>query len=237
MEPYVFRKKTPRGELVLRIEHGRETRAALLLDGMILMDSDLTASEIALARRGIETVAGSRTLRVLLAGLGLGITLRELLLSPRVERVDVVEIFPQVVSWNRGPLSGMNGRALSDRRVRVLIADLRDVLAGAWRDTPNADRHDPARYDLLLFDIDNGPTWLSLPGNEWLYSKEGLEAVARRMERNGAAVFWASERAEWFETRLSEMTDLAWHHEALPAEAPDGDRALTYDLYFVRHRA
>ena len=61
------------------------------LNHEFLMSSLYTDSERALARTALEMNSGDH-LRVLVGGLGLGYTAREALLSPRVERVEVVEI-------------------------------------------------------------------------------------------------------------------------------------------------
>lgn len=224
-----LRAETPHGELVLQLRAEPPGGASLILAGAFLMDSDLSLSEEELARRALAEIPRSRArrgLRALVAGLGLGLTLRELLRERAIAQVVVIELFAELVAWNRTRLSAINGHALADPRVSCLITDLREYLVLP----PSGE---PARFDLLLFDIDNGPTWLSLPGNAWLYSREGLEAVRRAVAPGGVAAFWASEPAPAFEAELEEM-GLPWARECIVPPAGPGERRLEYTLYFVR---
>ena len=120
-ETRTLRSETPWGELALQLRGGPRGGAALILDGAFLMDSDAAESERRLARRGLEVWAAtsggaasaeqgrhSAPCRVLVAGLGLGLTLRALLADPRVGRVEVVELLAPLVAWNRGALAGLN---------------------------------------------------------------------------------------------------------------------------------
>ena len=70
----------------------------ITLDHEFLMSSYTTASERALAARALEMHSGGG-LEVLVGGLGLGYTAREVLTSDRVGRVEVVEFLPQVIDW------------------------------------------------------------------------------------------------------------------------------------------
>jgi len=211
--------------------------ASLILAGAFLMDSDLAASERELARRGLDALQAVRGARgaqcvVLVAGLGLGLTLRELLTLPGVGRVDVVEIFGPLVAWNRGPLAALNGRALDDPRVSVRIEDLRAFLRAGARE-PDAGGPAARRYDLLLLDIDNGPTWLSLGENAWLYTAEGLEALRARATPRGVIAFWATEGSPAFEHVLAQATWAEWRRNEIRCPVGDGQRILEYVLYLL----
>jgi spermidine synthase len=71
---------------------------------------------------------------VLVAGLGLGFTLRAVLADPRVEQVTVVELEPALVEWLRSGLVPGGAAALEDPRVSVLVADVADAVAAAGSD-------------------------------------------------------------------------------------------------------
>jgi spermidine synthase len=240
MEPQetrTLRAETPHGELALQLRGGARPGAALILDGAFLMDSDAAESERQLARRGLAAWKARRTgaprisrgpaeagCRVLVAGLGLGLSLRALLAEPGVARVTVVECFPEVVAWNRRELAVLNGGALADPRVAVHLGDLRGYLEAPAR-------RDGERFDLLLLDIDNGPTWLSLPANAWLYGPEGFARLAAVTAPGGLAAYWATEPAEEFERRLAggsgrEGRGLLWWRERV-AYGADGVPAGT----------
>ena len=208
---------------------------------------------------GYARTAGPRTPvgghRVLVAGLGLGITLKALLESPAVAAVDVVEILAPVVAWNRGPLAILNGGALEDPRVQVFEADLEAFLlagngkepagpagpAQTWKEASSNAGPGPARarepvYDLLLLDIDNGPTWLSLERNAWLYGKRGLERLRRHTAIPGVIAFWATEVSAEFEEVLEGVTWATWRREGVPCHV-EGERSLEYFLYLLARRS
>jgi spermidine synthase len=227
-ESWTFRSATPAGELVLRIRAGAAPSAALILEGMFLMDSGSAESERALAREGCAALRRVRGkipggARVLVGGLGLGITLRELLAQSGVARAEVVEIFEALVGWNRGPLVSLNGGALADPRVECRVGDLRSVLADAAA----------GPFDLLLLDVDNGPTWLALPSNRWLYSRAGREAMRARMALPGVAAFWATERAPEFEAELADLAWGEWSWASVTTPVRLGEPPLVCAIYLL----
>ncbi|MCK4305652.1 MAG: spermidine synthase [Candidatus Eisenbacteria sp.] len=223
-----LRENTPWGELALQLRSGPEPSAALILDGMFLMDSESGVSERALAERGLDllhrgrlgnTARGAAPWRVLLGGIGLGITLRALLAHPEVGFVQVVEIFPALLEWNRTHLGFLNGHSLDDPRVSCHAGDLLGFLA------------DPLTFDLLLLDIDNGPTWLSLPSNASLYTAGGLDLIGASLAPGSVAVFWATERSPAFEDCLSSLPWGQWHREEVSWRPARGGREMTDVLY------
>lgn len=233
-ETRTYRAATAAGELVLQIRATTPPSASLILEGMFLIDSDSAESERELARLGLEalrrargrgaTRAAGRGARVVVGGLGLGITLRALLDRMGEGSVTVVEVFDPVVAWNRGPLAALNGDALRDPRVSCFVGDLREFLTRG----PDADP-----FDLLLLDIDNGPTWLALPSNAWLYSREGLEALHARIAPGGVAAFWATERAPDFEAQLADLSWGAWSYASVRTPVRPGEPPLECWIYFV----
>src|SRR3954471_20952726 len=118
--------------------------------------------------------AGERALgalaqgRTLVGGLGMGFTVRAAL-DAGASSVDVVEISPAVVRWNRSVLAEIAGRPLSDPRVTVHTADVAAFLRRA------------SGYDSILLDVDNGPSWTARPENDALYGDRALDAVAHAL--------------------------------------------------------
>ena len=88
----VARAETERGELVLRSRRHESAPEVLELraNGVFVMDTAETTSERALASAALDLVDSPAT--VLVGGLGLGFTMREVLSDPRVERCTVVEL-------------------------------------------------------------------------------------------------------------------------------------------------
>lgn len=186
--------------------HRRDRDYFIHLDGEELMSSRAPGSEVALAElalaewaaaaraspertrrrsaRGVPrraAVAGGHPI-VLIGGLGLGYTLRAALdrLPPR-GRIVVAEVFAAVVEWNRGPLATLHGRALDDRRVRVVEADVGEVLATG------------KPWDLVLLDVDNGPDAWCLAANGRLYDRAGIGRLRDALAPGGVLAVWSAQ--------------------------------------------
>jgi spermidine synthase len=176
----VARARSERGEVVVR----RDAAGALELrvNGVFVMDTAETTAERRLARATLDQVTQPR--RVLVGGLGLGYTVRELLADPRVEHVVVAEIEPAVVDWMRaGVLPG--GDMLADTRVEVVTADVRDVV----RARPGGS------VDVVLLDVDNGPDFLVHDANAAVYESSFLAVCGRLLSGDGALAVWSSTRS------------------------------------------
>ena len=75
---------------------------SISFQGQELMHSKASASELLLGKLGIELVRKEPKPRVMIGGLGLGFTLRTVLEGLSADaQVDMVELVPKVVEWNR----------------------------------------------------------------------------------------------------------------------------------------
>jgi spermidine synthase len=193
MMPWEFLDSAPvpggTGELVL---YRRGAEFAIRVGNRELMNSRVHASEKALAAVTMSRVARHSRLRILIGGLGMGFTLAEVLhhLGPDGQ-VEVAELVPAVVAWNRGPLAHLNGHALQDARVTVREADVGHVLRGT-RTT----------YNAILMDVDNGPEGLVRRENDWLYARPGLEAAHAALRAGGLLAVWSAGPHAVFAQRL-----------------------------------
>jgi len=136
MKPFrnLAETRTPNGSRFSLHEHNGEY--FLKLNGTQLMSSTATVSELLLADHACAWTEKRARPRVLIGGLGLGFSLRRVLelVSPGAA-VEVAELLPEVVSWNRELLRDVNGTLLDDKRVTVVIGDVFDCIrngAGAY---------------------------------------------------------------------------------------------------------
>jgi spermidine synthase len=178
------------GELVLR-RQGIDFE--LVVDGQFLMDTRDGRSERTLARSVLDAVPEPR--RVLIGGLGMGFTLVEALADPRVQRVDVVELEPVLVTWHEQFLSHLTGDALADPRTNLLIGDVRDAI----------DDAPPASWDAMCLDVDNGPDWLARPQNAALYRPDALRQLSRALDTGSALGVWSADPAPRLTVLLREV--------------------------------
>ena len=166
------------------------------IDRYELMTSRAHGSEDELARLALAALGPHPAPRVLVGGLGMGFTVRAALdaLAARPQSaVEVAEVFPAVVEWNRGPLGGLARHPLADTRVSVVEADVADVIASG-----------AGRYDAILLDVDNGPEALTLDSNGRLYAPAGLRRLHAALTPGGVLAVWSSDDDPRFAYRLRE---------------------------------
>jgi spermidine synthase len=170
----------------------RDDEYVIAVDGRTLMSSRMHGSEEALAVAGCRHAASMDRPRVLVGGLGMGFTLRATLDAlPPTAIVRVVELVRAVAEWNRGPLGSLAGYPLNDRRVRLDIDDVGFTL-----------RANPAAFDAILLDVDNGPSGLTTEANHGLYNNSGVATAYAALRAGGVLAVWSAWEDRKFEQRL-----------------------------------
>jgi spermidine synthase len=208
---------TPDGAQLVLYEH--DGAYCIRLNGQDLMHSSVTASELRLGELAAETLSNQPDSLVLLGGMGLGFTLKSMLAKGGPgAKVQVAELIPQIVDWNRTLLAHLNGTLLDDPRVEVLLRDVWTVIVSA----------EPARYDALVLDIDNGPTAMVQKQNARLYSSHGLKQVARVLKPHGRALFWSARPDPAFAQRLARA---GFKVEVVPAPLYAGAKRSAVSIY------
>ncbi|MFL6098875.1 MAG: hypothetical protein ACJ71T_02860 [Actinomycetales bacterium] len=183
------------GEIVLRTRPGAGPGGTegyeLIVNGVFAMDTVQVSSELALASETLARLSG-RDWHVVVGGLGLGYTLRELLADRRVTSVEVVEVEPALVGWVRAGLVGPAAAVLDDPRVRVCVGDVVEHLA----------RLPAESADAVLLDVDNGPDFLLHQENSSLYDVPALRSAVRALRPGGRLSVWSAEPSADLESRL-----------------------------------
>ncbi|MFN2475277.1 MAG: spermine synthase [Chthoniobacterales bacterium] len=208
---------TPDGSRLTLHEHDGEY--FIKLNGRQLMSSTSTSSELLLAERGCSHLAHHPSPRVLIGGLGLGFTLERVLglIGPHGS-VEVAELVPEVVTWNREFLRELNGRLLDDPRVEMKVADVFAILRNAPRQT----------YDSILLDVDNGPTSFVQTKNKRIYSRKGLSVLRDALRPNGRVAFWSAEAEPMFAQSLQRA---GFDTESVPAKANEHAKRFAHLIY------
>lgn len=208
------------GEVVLRRRAGAEGSVyELIVNGIFLMDTAESSTERLLADAVLDRHAAPR--RVLVGGLGLGITLTALLADVRVEIVDVVEIEPLLVEWLRSGLVPGVEAVLADPRVRVSVADVRDALRDATART----------YDAVILDVDNGPGFLVREANAAVYQAPAVRNAARALAPGGVLAVWSAAPSATLATTLSRF--VGRFGEVVRTVEREG-RPVGYHVYVAR---
>jgi len=165
---------------------------SITVDGHVLMNSRVHGSAEAMAELACDRLPDPQNARILVGGLGMGYTLAAALKQTGPSaRIVVVELVPEVVRWNRGPLAHLAGYPLDDRRTTVREMDVVQVL-----------REEHMAYDAILLDVDNGPEGFSRSTNDWLYSWGGLETVRNTLIPRGVLTVWSAMHSKAFARRM-----------------------------------
>jgi spermidine synthase len=217
------------GEVVLRRraaenadEPARETVYELIVNGVFLMDTAEVSTERLLADAVLDGLEAPR--RVLVGGLGLGVTVQALLADVRVEHLDVVEIEPVLVDWLRSGLVPGVEVVLADPRVQVVVADIRDAVRGA------AD----GRYDAVLLDVDNGPDFLVRDANAAVYQTSALREMGRVLAPHGMLAVWSAAASPALASTIAGLVGPV--EEVVRTVGREG-RRVTYHVYLTRREA
>jgi spermidine synthase len=194
----------------------------ITLDHQFLMSSHNTASEQALARQGLAMHEG-KDLNVLVGGLGLGYTAREVLRCDRVARLDVVEFLRPVIDWLERGLVRLAEELRADPRFAVSEGDVYRILASP-----------PERkYDLILVDVDHSPDQRLGAGNASFYTEAGLELARRHLATEGVLGVWSyAESPSFAEALRSVFREV--RIEPVSFDNPVVQAAETNWLFFAR---
>lgn len=191
MNPWVILDETtvPNGGGTMKL-YQRAFEFSISVNNEELMNSRMHGSEDALAELACTKLADNA--RVLIGGLGMGFTLRAALDSLNTSAtVEVAELVPAVVQWNRTHLSELAGNPLSDPRTVVHESDVALIIKKA-----------EARYDAIMLDVDNGPDGLTHENNDRLYTAGGIKAAIKALKPGGTLGVWSAEPDTSFTKRL-----------------------------------
>ncbi|WP_420332565.1 spermidine synthase [Roseibium sp.] len=225
---------TPIGAISLRRRHilSLETDVfEILLGEEHLMSSLFTASEIALAEKGLAALTGDR-LDVLVGGLGLGYTARAVLQDKRLQALDVVDLLEPVIRWHREGLVPIKTALADDPRCRLVQGDFFALTASQ----EGFDREQPGRrYDAVLIDIDHTPERLLHGGSKGFYTPEGFTSLKRFLKPGGIMGLWSDEAPDDTITDLlAGSFDETWAEPVVFQNPLQDGREVTQAVYLGR---
>lgn len=185
-------EQTPIGDLSLRRRRlssdGVDIWEIKLNDGY-LMSSQFIDGEIALADLALAMTQGEN-LDVVVGGLGLGYTAEAALRNPRVSKLTVVELIPQVIQWHRDHLLPLGKIVADDPRC---ILQQGDFFALATE----SDGFDPAApdqvHDAILIDIDHSTTHFIDEASAGFYSAQAIAAITAKLKPDGVFALWSTD--------------------------------------------
>ena len=202
-------RQTPIGELVLRRRRlrpdGEDIWEIKLNDGY-LMSSLFVEGEIGLATLALAMISGS-DLDIIVGGLGLGYTAKAALDDPRVKRMTVIELIPEIIEWHQRRLLPLGEAVAGDPRSRLLLGDF-FALARA---PAGFDPQEPERLvDMVLIDIDHSTTHFIDPTSASFYSESALAVVTQKLRKDGIFALWSTDEEDpaFTQAMRSSLTDV-----------------------------
>jgi spermidine synthase len=205
---------SPDGTRLELVEHDGEY--VIRADDLPLMSTRMHFSEVELARIACKKLKPGA--KVMIGGLGLGYTLRSALdLIPEDGKAVQVELVPEVVEWNRGPLADFAGRPLEDSRTELVKGDVAEVIRNAQNE-----------YDAIMLDVDNGPSPLVDEQNSWLYTDPGLQAIRRALKNGGSVAIWSADDEPKFPARMRRNGFRADRHRVRTHKGKGGIRYVIF---------
>ncbi len=192
----------------------------IVLDRDELMSSRMSGSEEALADMSIARLRSRGPLKLLIGGYGMGFTLRAALRAlPANASIVVAELVPEIIAWARGPMAAMTADCLDDPRVSVTERDVAAVIARG------------ERYDAILLDVDNGPDGLTHPGNDRLYSMQGLAAAKAALKAGGILAIWSAAPDPAFARKLAQS---GFKVEEVAVRARSNGKGPRHTIWFAK---
>ena len=184
-------RETPDGTLELRRRDKGDF--LILIGGRVLMNSRASRSEEVLGIRTCRDLQPGA--RVLVGGLGMGMTLRAVLDTvPEDATVVVAELHPVVAEWCRGPLAELTNGAVLDPRVTVALSDVADCIREA--------AEEEGGYDAIVLDLFEGPHSKTHPKRDPFYGTKAIDATRRALTMGGLFAVWSETPDAAFEKRL-----------------------------------
>ena len=205
---------SPDGTRLELVEHDGEY--IIKADDLPLMSTRMHFSEMELARLVCTNLKSNA--KVMIGGLGLGYTLRSALdLIPKDGVVVQVELVPEVIEWNKGPLGPFNNHPLKDTRTEIVQDDISKVI-----------RQSQNNYDSIMLDVDNGPSPLINERNAWLYTNQGLQSIRKALKNQGQVAIWSANDDTRFISHMKRNGFLAEKHYIQAHKGKGGIRHVIF---------
>jgi spermidine synthase len=176
-----------------------EREFVISVDHLTLMTSESNLSELELGRVPCERLKNRTNPRVLLAGLGMGYTLKAALDAlPDGASVDVAELNTVIAYWCRGPMAVLTDNALDDPRVELHFCDVADMVRHAADGLAE-------KYDAIILDLYQGTFDANEDPKHPHYGRGALKRTRKALVAGGIFAVWTEEIDSGFEQRLQEV--------------------------------
>ena len=194
-QPWIVLDSVATDEGILELRQRGERDFLITVNSLVLMNSSLHRSELALGELACAQLKQQASPKVLVGGLGMAFTLRAVLDSlPPSGSVLVAELNPVVLDWCRGPLAFLTAEAACDPRVTVEIADVAEVIMRSAMQQKG--------FDAIVLDLYKGPHAKSHKVEDPLYGSTAIEMTRAALKPGGVFAVWGENYDSAFDKRL-----------------------------------
>jgi len=156
------------------IVRSRSGITSLIIGGNVEADDGYTQRRHFVLKGHLPLMLLEKPRSVLVVGLGMGITLRATANHPGLNRIDVIELSPEILEGHQ-VLGNINGMVIKEPIVNVRIDDGRSYMKLANR-----------RYDMITAD----PIHPKISRVGYLYTREYYESIRDRLAPGGVICQW-----------------------------------------------
>jgi spermidine synthase len=184
-------QNTPLGNVSLRrrrqLKLNKDVYEVILNDEH-LMSNLFIASEVALAKVPLDEIK-CKFPDILVGGLGLGYTAKEVLSNKSVKSLTIIEYLEPVISWHKQGILPIKKLLFEDPRCHIILADFFKSVFEKNGFDPNI--HD-RKFDGIFLDIDHAPDFYLNSSHAKFYTIEGMEKVLSHLNDNGLFSLWSN---------------------------------------------
>jgi spermidine synthase len=184
-------QKTPLGEISLRrrkqLKLDKDIFEVILNDEH-LMSNLFVSSEVALASIPLKEMR-TKSPDILIGGLGLGYTAKEVLSHQHVKSLTIIEYLEPVISWHQKGILPIGKLLFEDPRCDIISSDFFKSAFDVIGFDPNKKYR---KFDGIFLDIDHAPDFHLNSNHAKFYGIEGLENIKYNLNDNGLFTLWSN---------------------------------------------
>ena len=184
-------QKTPLGYISLRRRKQLKLNKDIfevILNDEHLMSNLFIASEVALATIPLKELKSDFP-DILVGGLGLGYTAREVLSNKNVKSLSIIEYLEPVISWHERGILPIGKLLYEDTRCNIISADFFKSVFNEKGFDPKIDNR---KFDGIFLDIDHAPDFHLNSSHAKFYSIHGMKKISDNLKENGLFTLWSN---------------------------------------------
>ena len=226
-------QNTPLGNISLRRRKQLKLNKDIfevILNDEHLMSNLFTASEVALASIPLKELKCDYP-DILIGGLGLGYTAREVLYNKNIKSLSIIEYLEPVISWHKQGILPIGKLLFDDPRCSIISADFFKLVFNEKGFDPIKENR---KYDGIFLDIDHAPDFHLNSSHSKFYTIQGMKRILENLNKNGLFTLWSNNLPDNNFIELLENTFLSARAEKIVFYNPILEENYTQTVYIAK---